>query len=139
MAEENEARFNLFVYGTLRAGGGAAELLAGCERVGEGAVSGMLYDIDGRFPAIVLYGDAPVPGEIWRCPATMLLGLDAYEGTADGLFRRVGIEVKTTDGTAIPCWVYVAGPALSRKLLPTAHLPGGVWTPTTGVLRRDPG
>lgn len=119
--------FHLFVYGTLRSGGGAAALLDGCVRVGEASVGGILYDIDGRFPALVLYGDAPVQGEVWRCPAGMLFRLDEYEGTAEGLFRRVATEVRAANGEAIPCWTYTAGPALSRKLTLDRRIEAGVW------------
>jgi gamma-glutamylcyclotransferase (GGCT)/AIG2-like uncharacterized protein YtfP len=118
--------FNLFVYGSLRRGGGAGDLLSGCELVGEGTVSGTLYDIGGRFPAVVLYGDVPVRGEVWRCPPELLCHLDAYEGTDSGLFRRVAIEVQL-NGEPVPCWVYAAGPALSRELRPEARIAGGDW------------
>jgi gamma-glutamylcyclotransferase (GGCT)/AIG2-like uncharacterized protein YtfP len=108
--------FHLFVYGTLRAGGNAAVMLADCEYVGEATVGGILYDIDGRFPALVMYGDVPIQGEVWRCPAALLARLDEYEGTAQGLFRRVATEATTGDGARLPCWTYTAGPALSRQL-----------------------
>jgi gamma-glutamylcyclotransferase (GGCT)/AIG2-like uncharacterized protein YtfP len=107
--------FHLFVYGTLRSNGAGASLLADGELVGEGSVGGVLYDIDGAYPALVLYGTTPVRGEVWRCPASALLPLDAYEGVAEGLFRRIGVEVEM-DGRTQGCWTYVAGPGLSRKL-----------------------
>jgi gamma-glutamylcyclotransferase (GGCT)/AIG2-like uncharacterized protein YtfP len=118
--------FHLFVYGTLRSGGLANVTLAQCDLVAEGTVGGTLYDIDGRFPALILYGDAPVHGEVWRCPGTLLLRLDEYEGTGSGLFRRIGVEVETDAGT-VPCWTYAAGPALSRKLIPDRRIAGGRW------------
>ncbi|MGQ0563059.1 MAG: gamma-glutamylcyclotransferase family protein [Gemmatimonadota bacterium] len=105
--------FHLFAYGTLRANGGADSLLRDCERIGRGTVGGVLYDIDGEYPALVLYGSRPVAGDIWRCPNELLGSLDAYEGVNDGLFRRVGVAV---DGIA--CWTYVAGPALAHQLTP---------------------
>jgi gamma-glutamylcyclotransferase (GGCT)/AIG2-like uncharacterized protein YtfP len=121
--------FNLFVYGTLRRGLGAHAILDGCEFVADGTVGGTLYDIDGRFPALLLYGDAPVHGEVWHCPAPLLPKLDEYEGTATGLFRRVGVEVHAGDGfdAPIPCWTYAAGPALSRKLVAERRIAGGAW------------
>jgi gamma-glutamylcyclotransferase (GGCT)/AIG2-like uncharacterized protein YtfP len=122
----NGAGFRLFTYGTLQRGGSAAGLLDGCEYLGPATVNGILYDIDGRFPAVVLYGSAPVHGELWRCPAAMLEELDRYEGTANGLFRRVGMEADTPTGPQA-CWLYAAGPALSRKLLPDAQVQGGRW------------
>jgi gamma-glutamylcyclotransferase (GGCT)/AIG2-like uncharacterized protein YtfP len=123
--------FDLFVYGTLRTGGGAAGLLDSCEHLGTGTVRGILYDIDGRFPALVLYEtEGTVQGEIWRCPAALLPSLDRYEGTADGLFRRVATEVETPRGRT-PCWLYTAGPALSRKLSADRRIPSGDWTEAT--------
>lgn len=117
-----EAGFHLFVYGTLRDGGRNARMLAGCAFVRAATTPGTLYDIGGEYPALMLYGELPVRGEIWRCPADLLLRLDAFEGVDDGLFRRVGLEV---DG--IPCWTYVAGPRLARRLTPDARVLGGEW------------
>lgn len=119
--------FNLFVYGTLRARGGAAALLEGCERVAHATVAGMLYDIEGRFPALLRYGAGTVHGEVWRCKADLLPMLDRYEGTAEGLFRRIADEAETEDGERIPCWVYAAGPALSQQLTPERRIPTGRW------------
>ncbi|HSJ25529.1 MAG TPA: gamma-glutamylcyclotransferase family protein, partial [Longimicrobiales bacterium] len=110
----------------------------GCEHIGTATVSGILYDMDGRFPALVLYGTEPVEGEVWRCPPDVLWRLDEYEGTASGLFRRVAVEVTTRDGD-LPCWVYTAGPALSRKLVPGRQLRGGRWPmdePSNGIVHR---
>lgn len=108
--------FHLFVYGTLRSNGAGAALLADGELVGEATVGGVLYSIDDAYPALILYGSTPVPGEVWRCPAATLSQLDGYEGVADGLFRRVGVEVTMADGSILGCWTYTAGPKLSRKL-----------------------
>lgn len=110
--------FHLFVYGTLRTGGSATTLLASCERVAAAEVGGVLYDIDGEYTALVLYGNAPVAGEIWRCPSELLPEIDAYEGVDNGLFRRVGVSVRHPAGGDVACWTYVAGPALARKLVP---------------------
>ena len=108
--------FHLFVYGTLRSNGAAAPLLANSTVVGVGSVGGILYDIDGAYPALVLYGSTPVHGEVWQCPAMLLASLDEYEGVAEGLFRRTGAEVRMQDGSVQGCWIYTAGPRLSRKL-----------------------
>jgi gamma-glutamylcyclotransferase (GGCT)/AIG2-like uncharacterized protein YtfP len=123
--------FNLFAYGTLRRGGAAEDVLHGCEWLGEATVAGVLYDIDGRFPALLLYGEALVHGELWRCPAALLPELDAYEGVADGLFRRVGVEVTAGD-EAVACWTYAAGPALSRKLVSERRVAWGRWGAEAG-------
>jgi gamma-glutamylcyclotransferase (GGCT)/AIG2-like uncharacterized protein YtfP len=108
--------FHLFVYGTLRSTGSAAARMADCRLIGEGNVGGVLYDIDGAYPALIVYGNTPVRGEVWRCPASLLSSLDEYEDVASGLFRRIGVEVKMADGRVQGCWAYVAGPQLSRKL-----------------------
>lgn len=110
--------FNLFVYGSLKSNGGGSSLMKACERVRHAQVGGILYDIDGEYPALVLYGKSAVKGEIWRCPNGLLPSLDFYEGVADGLFRRVGVDI---DGTA--CWTYVAGPKLTHKLVPASRIP----------------
>lgn len=126
------SEFNLFVYGTLRGGpavGGAAGRLSDCVKLGEGTIGGTLYDVDGRFPALVHYGSDPVQGEVWRCPAELLLELDAYEGTASGLFRRIATEIELASGESVPCWVYTAGPALSRQLTPEHRVASGSWRP----------
>jgi gamma-glutamylcyclotransferase (GGCT)/AIG2-like uncharacterized protein YtfP len=116
-----DGRFHLFVYGTLQSGGSARDLLANCDLIGAASVGGVLYDIDGEFPALVLYGATPVRGEVWQCPAELLKTLDAYEGTASGLFRRVGVHAQV-GGEEIGCWAYVAGPRLSRKLTPARRV-----------------
>jgi gamma-glutamylcyclotransferase (GGCT)/AIG2-like uncharacterized protein YtfP len=108
--------FNLFVYGTLQPGGSAAGLLAGCEHTQDASVGGILYNIDDEYPALVVYGNSQVRGQVWRCPTERLKSLDNYEGVDAGLFRRIGLEVHTDDGRVIPCWSYVAGPKLTRKL-----------------------
>lgn len=111
-------QFHLFVYGTLRSSGAAAALLANCERIAAAEVGGVLYDIDGEYTALVLYGNSPVAGEIWRCPSELLPEIDAYEGVDEGLFRRVGVSVRQPAGRDVACWTYVAGPAIARKLVP---------------------
>jgi gamma-glutamylcyclotransferase (GGCT)/AIG2-like uncharacterized protein YtfP len=116
--------FHLFTYGTLCARGGAAHLLDDCERLGPAEVPGILYDVEGRYPALMLYGEAPVHGELWRCPVSALGRLDAYEGVAAGLFRRVAVQVDST-----PAWTYVAGPGLARHLTADARLGDGEWRP----------
>jgi gamma-glutamylcyclotransferase (GGCT)/AIG2-like uncharacterized protein YtfP len=108
--------FHLFVYGTLRSTGSAAARMAECELIGAATVGGVLYDIDGAYPALIVYGNTPVAGEVWRCPPAMLPMLDEYEDVASGLFRRIAVEVQMADGQRQGCWAYVAGPRLARKL-----------------------
>jgi gamma-glutamylcyclotransferase (GGCT)/AIG2-like uncharacterized protein YtfP len=117
--------FNLFVYGTLKSGERNAHLLSGCELIGPGRVGGILYDIDGEHPALVVYGTTQVSGEVWNCSADLLLRLDEFEGLSTGLFRRIGVTVDTRNGP-LPCWTYVAGPSLSHKLIPGRRI--AAWT-----------
>lgn len=114
--------FHLFVYGTLRAGAGAEGMLDGCERVAPASVEGTLYDVGGRYPALMLYGRTQVRGEVWRCPVERLWRLDDYEGVDRGLFRRVGVQVDR-----FTCWTYVAGPALAHELTPARRIICGDW------------
>jgi gamma-glutamylcyclotransferase (GGCT)/AIG2-like uncharacterized protein YtfP len=114
-------RFLLFVYGTLRSGGAAAGLLRDAERVGDASVEGTLYDLD-DYPALMLYGRTRVAGEVWSCPTELLRQLDEHEGADRGLFRRVAVMA-----SGIPCWTYVAGPALAPRLTPDRHVEDGRW------------
>jgi gamma-glutamylcyclotransferase (GGCT)/AIG2-like uncharacterized protein YtfP len=110
--------FHLFTYGSLtsrRPGSVGHELLAGCERIGEGSVRGTLYNL-GDYPALLLSGSDTVPGVVWRCPVELLPALDAYEGTDSGLFRRAAVRVQ-----GLACWIYVAGPKLGPRLVPEAR------------------
>jgi gamma-glutamylcyclotransferase (GGCT)/AIG2-like uncharacterized protein YtfP len=113
-----DSAFHLFAYGTLQSSGAAADLLQGCQLLGRARVGGVLYDIDGEYPALVLYGNEPVSGEVWRCPWQLLARLDEYEGVGVGLFRRVAVQVQRDDAGEVPCWTYVAGPRLAHKLTP---------------------
>ncbi len=118
---DDSREIHLFVYGTLRSGGGAAGLLRGCRLAGTGAVAGTLYDL-GEYPALVLDGRGPVDGEVWRCPGDLLDRLDEYEGVPGGLYLRTMVEV---DGAE--CWTYVAGPRLRSMLAPERRIPSGRW------------
>lgn len=119
-----EEEVHVFVYGTLRSGGRAAGLMRGCELLGVRRARGTLYGVRGAYPALVLAGEGTVEGEVWRCPAAVLERLDEYEGVAEGLFRRVPLEVE-----GVECQAYVAGPALAAHLNPEGVVPSGRWGP----------
>ncbi|MHB1168214.1 MAG: gamma-glutamylcyclotransferase family protein [Longimicrobiales bacterium] len=116
--------FHLFAYGTLRnADDASMQLMQGARRVTEATVAGTLYDIDGEFPALMLYGQTPIEGTVWHIPeAARLAALDEYEGVERGLYRRVAVEA-----AGVPCWVYVAGPALASRLTPERRIADGAW------------
>jgi gamma-glutamylcyclotransferase (GGCT)/AIG2-like uncharacterized protein YtfP len=124
----NNTTFNLFVYGSLKSGGSAAHMMRDCELIAHTAVGGILYDIDGEYTTLVLYGTEPVSGEVWRCPWPLLATLDEYENVNSGLFRRVATSARR-ENTSIPCWVYVAGPKLAHKLTPERRVLKAASTP----------
>jgi len=114
--------FHLFVYGELPGPTAAEQALTGCVAIGTGTVPGLLYDIDGEFIALLPYGTSRIQGTVWRCPAEKLPLLDSNEAVRNGVFRRIGASVcMDDDQEELGCWLYVAGPALSRRLVPSAR------------------
>jgi gamma-glutamylaminecyclotransferase len=115
----------LFVYGTLRSGGGKEGMLLGCRWMEDAAVDGALYDF-GAHPALVVGEPGRVEGELWLCPRETLARLDAYEGVGEGLFVRAKIPLE--DGW---CWSYAAGPLLLARLEDATLIPSGRWDPNS--------
>ena len=87
----------LFVYGTLRRGGGIASF---GRVIGPDKIEGELYDLN-AFPGFI-QGEGKVVGELVEIPTEMLSLLDRYEGVEGGLYRR--IRVMTESGQE--AWVY---------------------------------
>lgn len=97
---------HLFVYGTLRPGGGAPSpirraLDAGADHVGPARVRGrLLVAGSGSYPALVRDGPTrPVRGDLYRLrrPRRVLEALDRYEGRrpdGTGLYRREAVPVR---------------------------------------------
>ncbi len=52
---------------------------------------------------------AEVWGVLWEVDGDSLAALDAYEEVAEGMYRRVRVEVESNGGRR-PCWSYVARP-----------------------------
>lgn len=99
----------LFAYGTLQEARQRDAVLGGAPTrvVGRGSVAGTLYDL-GEFPGLVAGGAARVPGTLIELPdETVLPLLDAYEGIADGLYRRVRATVQLDSGAEVAAWLYV--------------------------------
>jgi gamma-glutamylcyclotransferase (GGCT)/AIG2-like uncharacterized protein YtfP len=101
----------VFVYGTLKPGHLRWPILQPFAERGEGDWSGWahgrLFDTGYGWPAAVFestVGD-PVPGVVVaispRSISQALAALDAVEGVADGLFRRVLVNVSGQS-----CWAY---------------------------------
>jgi gamma-glutamylcyclotransferase (GGCT)/AIG2-like uncharacterized protein YtfP len=95
----------VFVYGTLRQGGGRAmpELFPEAKFVGRAKVRGRLYDL-GEYPCLLLgEADSLVLGEVYEIDDEILRQLDEIEATAD--YRRQQVEA-ARDEQSMTCWVY---------------------------------
>lgn len=135
---------HLFVYGTLRRGGGApAEvrrlLERGADLVGEARIRGRLFEAgSGRYPALVLAAPGRwISGELHRLRAEgrLLRALDRYEGRkpdGSGLYRREVVEARRAGpwggegaprGAAVPAWTYV----YNRETEGLPEVEGGDW------------
>ena len=83
----------LFVYGTLMSGQSRADMLGDAIRK-PATTNGQLWRLPAGYPALVPGGSALVHGELVLGVSDRLLGLiDTYEGVAEGLYRRVEIDV----------------------------------------------
>jgi gamma-glutamylcyclotransferase (GGCT)/AIG2-like uncharacterized protein YtfP/cation transport regulator ChaC len=71
----------VFVYGTLRQNEPNHDFMEGAELVSEPAsLSGQLWDTRFGYPAVVLYQQSTVYGELYRITAELLQRLDVLEG-----------------------------------------------------------
>lgn len=103
----------LFAYGTLIPGCEPPHMNAICslmERIGEGTVRGLLFDLD-HYPGVV-EGEGTVRGVVLRVPSDAWSTMDAYEGCPipggnGGLFRRIMTRATLDDGRQLDCWLYV--------------------------------
>ena len=116
----------LFVYGTLRSDAKQSVLLAGCPRK-KATVLGTLYSLPAGYPALCPVGSNTVHGELVEgIDEARLQILDAYEGVAEGLFRRERIAadwgLQRTEA-----WVYVMDAPHHHGGQP---LPSGRWRRT---------
>jgi gamma-glutamylcyclotransferase (GGCT)/AIG2-like uncharacterized protein YtfP len=98
----------IFVYGTLKPGQSRWHILQPlADGDSSGWARGQLFDTGYGWPAAVFdeaVGD-PVPGVVVAISpesiSRALETLDAVEGVADGLFRRILVDVNGR-----PCWAY---------------------------------
>ena len=121
----------LFVYGTLRRGSSndIARIAPDAVFVSTARMRGRLYDVNGRWPSLVLDQAAGwVVGEIYRVPAHAWPALDALEDPVtplrpDGAYFKVEAEADCEvrlDGVT----VYIANPAVTRL---TRLIESGDW------------
>ncbi len=96
MPPESSRTF-LFVYGTLKRGGRNHRHLADQTYVGEArTIAGYrLYHLD-EYPGLLPAADdqSGVSGEVWSVTPVALARLDAFEGIAEGLYRREPISLQ---------------------------------------------
>lgn len=138
----------LFVYGTLRRGGSndIARIAPEARFAGFARVRGRLYDVNGRWPSLVLDDAAGwVTGELYAVPAHAWAALDALEDPVtpqrpDGAYFKVttlvdtGIETGTGSGATLPVTLYTANPATTPLTRPIAS---GDWLACAAMLARQ--
>lgn len=99
----------VFVYGTLRRGGGRGMPAAfpGAKFIADATVSGSLYDL-GAYPGVALDGsDSTVIGEVYEVDDELLDELDRFEATSN--YRRRRVEISLGGGRRAG-WVYAPDP-----------------------------
>jgi len=97
---------SLFVYGTLMSGHSRAGMVPTSARQ-PAKTRGRLFRLPAGYPALVTGGEAWVYGEIVEIDDARLLALlDHYEGTDEGLFRRVRLPVVLGLRSQV-AWTYV--------------------------------
>ncbi|MBL9199983.1 MAG: gamma-glutamylcyclotransferase [Opitutaceae bacterium] len=115
----------LFVYGTLKRGCSNHAQMAGQTFVGLARTTPgfYLYELGG-YPGLV--ADATdrdgVTGEVWSVDAAALQRLDAFEGVAEGLYRREPVALLDPfSGKMIDAYLFAQSIAGRRRL-------GAVWS-----------
>ena len=99
MTHTEDPRHYVFVYGTLKRGGGLSCCLTGdhCTYIGDDQVAGRLYDTGVGYPAMVepLSEKDIVSGEVYAVTTDVLERLDIVEG-CPSLYRRVTLTTLNT-------------------------------------------
>jgi gamma-glutamylcyclotransferase (GGCT)/AIG2-like uncharacterized protein YtfP len=115
----------IFVYGTLKRGCKNHHHLAGQRYVGDAktAAGYRLHDL-GAYPGMVadVSDTLGVTGEVWTVDAAALARLDAFEGVAEGLYRREPVRLLAPfDAETIDTYFY------ARELI-GSRVMGSTWT-----------
>ncbi|NPB06931.1 MAG: gamma-glutamylcyclotransferase, partial [Aquificae bacterium] len=115
----------VFVYGTLKRGCGAHELVleAGGRFIAEAVTKDLwVMRTNGLYPAVLPSESGhPVAGELYELPEEGLKLLDRYEGYPE-LYGRKKVAVLTADGRLHEAWIYYLKPE-NLPLLPTEVKP----------------
>jgi gamma-glutamylcyclotransferase (GGCT)/AIG2-like uncharacterized protein YtfP len=101
----------VFVYGTLKRGGGNHHFLAGQAFVDEARTARgyTLYDLSG-YPGMVRQDDddTGVMGEVWSVDDECLARLDVLECTAEGLYRLEAVPLASpVPERAVKTYIYL--------------------------------
>jgi gamma-glutamylcyclotransferase (GGCT)/AIG2-like uncharacterized protein YtfP len=112
------SRHLVFVYGSLRRGGTNAmsELFPQAQFIGDGMVSGSLYDL-GEYPGLLLNeSNSFVIGEVYEVDDELLTTLDHFEAGSD--YWRQQVEISLGAVTSMG-WTYEPKPGLcsDRKII----------------------
>ena len=104
-----DAKYLVFVYGTLCRGMRLYKHMANSHFIDEGVIEGTLYDL-GCYPALSLRGDSLVGGEIWEVDEDTLRVLDlveGYDGSSCSLFLRKAVDIASDSGLHTGVYAYV--------------------------------
>ena len=113
----------VFVYGTLRRGGGRAMPVRfpDAKFIAEAEVSGSLYDLGAHLGLLLDESGASVVGEVYEVGDETLNELDEFEASSN--YRRR--QVETSLGTRrMACWTYVPDPEFHS---PRTLITSGDW------------
>ena len=102
----------LFTYGTLKVGGYFSKMFDDIRgSVKKATIKGTMYNIDNKFPGLILQGDTTIQGEVHEYPDGLLEDFDRIEGYlgpgANNLYDRVQVDVILEDGTVEQAITYV--------------------------------
>lgn len=116
---QKEAKYNIFVYGTLMRGERAHSFLVGAEYLGEYCLKDYaLYNL-GWYPGVRPLPGGVVYGEVYEIAAGMLPELDAYEGEGS-LYFRTEIAAENESGT-VKAFAYVYAHEISDRRIEGGH------------------
>lgn len=111
----------IFVYGTLKRGFPASEMLKGATYVGRGWTALERFKlVQGDFPVALLdtAGTGPksatgkaIQGEVYKVPTSRIKNLDTYEGNGQ-LYRRKRMNIHLETGKYKVCWMYIGIPGV---------------------------
>ena len=106
----------LFIYGTLKRGYPAHDLMIGAEFLGEALTepSFQLYS-EGWYPMMVTDPTGiAIEGEVWEVPENMVQKLDHYEGSE---YQRVAIQLQSLHAEKLAVAYLYKGRVTGRKAI----------------------